>query len=167
MHRHDTFVRTLAGLIHTITGTAVHIERRVAELSRICKNRMQEAQPDIIVASFTSGPKYLDVVLPSPVIANQHHLNQSANRPGYAATHMEYKKRMRYTNPNLIPFAVELGGRPGPSALRFIRDLFRHEGADRETKISDAWSLLSTTLQSSVADQILKTHNPPTVPQPP
>ena len=157
VRRHNAVVRTLATLIHQITGAAVHVERRTEELRRIFRGRLQEGQMDLVVADFGGSTVYIDVTIVSPVLADPHHLAQAAKTPAYAALRAEFGKRKRYPVPNMIPFALELGGRPGPSAQRFIRELFRVEGAGRDQGIADAWSAISSALQGATARQLNKT----------
>ena len=154
--RHDAVLRALAGLITRVTGAAVQIERRTTELRRIFRGRIQEGQMDILTTDFTGSRLYIDVTIVSSVVAHAHHLAQAANKPSYAAMRAEFGKRQRYPTDNILPFAMEIGGRPGPSALRFIRQLFRTPGADRTLQIADAWSTLSTALHGAVATQLNK-----------
>ena len=170
IRRHDAIARALATIIHDVTGAMVHLEKRTAELQRILHGRMQEGQMDLIVTNLNGRTVYIDVTIVSPVIVSPFHLAQAANKPGYAALRAEFGKRQRYPIPNLIPFAIEIGGRPGPAARTFIRDLFREDGAARDQSIADAWSTLSTALHSATAHQLNKTAKPPAHPhhlQPP
>ena len=112
---------------------------------------------DLIITNVVGAATYVDVCIVSPILANQYHLTQAANKPGYAALRAEYGKRQRYPVPNMIPFALELGGRPGPTAKLFIRQLFSTDGATTDQRIADAWSTISTALHSAVATQINKT----------
>ena len=149
-------------LTHDVTGTVVHIEKRAAELQRLLHGRMQDGQMDLIITNLGGCTVYIDVTIVSPVVTPPYHLMQAATKPGYAALRAEYGKRQRYPIPNLIPFAIELGGRPGPTALQFIRRLFREEGATRDRRIADAWSSLSTALHSATANQLNRSPATPT-----
>ena len=113
---------------------------------------------DLLITDLMGARTYIDVTIVSPIVNTAYHLAAAAKKPGYAALRAEYGKRQRYPTPDIVPFVLELGGRPGPTALRFIRDLFKHEGATRTQSIADAWSTLSSTLHSSTAEQIHKTH---------
>ena len=125
---------------------------------------------DIIVTDISGRRTYVDITVVSSVVANAYHLACAANKPGYAAMRAEYGKRQRYPTDNIIPFALEIGGRPGPTALRFIRQLFRTDGADRTQSIADAWSTLSTALHGATAQQLNNSthipHSPTALPQP-
>ena len=115
---------------------------------------------DLIASDFAGATVYIDVTIVSPVVVSSYHLMQAAKKPGYAALRAEYGKRQRYAVQNIVPFAIELGGRPGPTALKFIRELFRTDGAVRDQGIADAWSTLSSALHSATATQINKTGQP-------
>lgn len=160
MKRHDRVVRVLASIITQITGTRVHIERRTAEIRRIFRGRLQEGQMDLLVTDIMGARTYIDVTIVSPIVHTAYHLAAAAKKPGYAALRAEYGKRQRYPIPNLIPFVLELGGRPGPTALRFVRELFKVEGSTRSQTIADVWATISSTLQSSIADQLHAAHQP-------
>lgn len=82
VRRHNAVVRTLASLIHAITGAAVHVERRTEELRRLFQGRMQEGQMDLIITNFAGVVTYIDVCIVSPILANQHHLVQAAKKTG-------------------------------------------------------------------------------------
>ena len=122
---------------------------------------------DILVTDSMGARAYIDVAIVSPIVHTAYHLAAAAKKPGYAALRAEYGKRQRYPVPNIIPFVLELGGRPGPTALRFVRDMFKLDGASRAHTIADVWATISSTLQSSIADQIHKTHTPLTPPPAP
>ena len=122
---------------------------------------------DIITTDFAGSRLYIDVTIVSSVIAHPYHLAQAAKKPAYAAVRAEFRKRNRYPTNNIVPFALEIGGRPGPSALRFIRQLFRAPGADRTLRIADAWSTISTALHGAVATQLNKSTTPPRTPPAP
>ena len=158
MKRHDRVVRVLASIITQITGTRVQIERRTAEIRRIFRGRLQEGQMDLLVTDIMGARTYIDVTIVSPIVHTAYHLAAAAKKPGYAALRAEFGKRQRCPVPNIMPFVLEIGGRPGPTALRFIHDLVKTEGASRAHSIADVWATISTTLQSSIADQLHRAH---------
>lgn len=85
---------------------------------------------------------------------------EAANKPGHAASRAEHQTRVRYPHRDLIPFAVELGGRPGPSATKYIKSLFTTTTtAHRDFTAADAWTCISTALQAAVAEQVLAAHS--------
>ena len=112
---------------------------------------------DLIVTDYAGKTQYIDVTIVSPVVVNQSHLSSAANKPGYAALRAEYGKRQRYPVDTIIPFAMEIGGRAGPTAQLFIRDLFKTEGSARDINIADAWSSISSALHTATSSQISST----------
>ena len=155
VQRHDDVVRALAALIYKITSCKISLEKRSHTLDRQVNGVTQEGQMDIIVADLRGAVTYIDVALVSPVVQDPARITAAANRNAYAAKRMEAIKRARYPGVNLIPFVIELGGRPGPSARKLITDLFEHETQDRESSIAQAWTMLSCVLQNSIARQIM------------
>ena len=119
---------------------------------------------DLLVTDFMGARAYIDVAVVSPAVVAAYHLASAAKKPGYAALRAEYGKRQRYPVNNIIPFVLELGGRPGPTAIRFIRDLFKLEGSSREQNIADVWTTISAALQTSIGEQLHKVHISPTAP---
>ena len=109
---------------------------------------------DIIVMNLDGSIQYIDVALVSPVVANAAHLTGASMKNGYAARRAEAYKRTRYPIGNMIPFVIELGGRPGQAARRFIANLYAEEDVDRSKLIAQAWSTLSSVLQSAIAGQL-------------
>ena len=125
VRRHDAVVRALATIVQDITRARVAIERRSATLDRQVAGENQEGQMDIIVMNTDGVVQYIDVAIVSPVIANANHLASAGNKDGYAAKRAEDRKRARYPIRNLVPFVIELGGRPGNLARKFVASKFQ------------------------------------------
>ena len=159
MRRHKAVVRALATVITTVTGARVYLERREAELARIFRGQPQQGQMDIVVVDYGTRKTFLDVTVISPVQANPQFLAEAATKPGYAAACAERKKRLRYPHKDLIPFAIELGGRPGPAATKYIRSLFTGPSTPNDFTPADAWTCISTALQMAAAEQVLAAHS--------
>ena len=158
IRRHDAVVKALARVIHNVTGAKTHLERRDTELARIFKGKVQQGQMDIIVVQYGSTTRYIDVTVVSPVTADHHFVIESANKPGHAASRAESFKRTRYPHAALVPFAMEIGGRLGPSAQSYLQSLFREPGASTEYTMSDAFTTLSTALHTHTSQQIHTAH---------
>ena len=110
---------------------------------------------DIITTDLHGRSVFIDVALVSPIVQDPGRITSAAARNGFAARRMEAIKRTRYPVPNLVPFVVELGGRPGPCAKKFISDLFTQEVQDRESSIAQIWTTLSCVMNNSIARQIM------------
>ena len=64
-------------------------------------------------------------------------------------------KRLRYPGPNLVPFVVEVLGRPGQDAILLFR-LFAPMGSEERSKVlGAAWQTLSVIVQTAHAEQLL------------
>ena len=88
-----------------------------------------------------------------------HFVLEAASKPGHAAAKAEGLKRSIYPHKGLMSFALEIGGRPGPSAVTYMQSLFREEGTSDDYSISDAWTTISVALQTFAAPQILQAHS--------
>ena len=113
---------------------------------------------DIVVVQYGNTTRYIDVTVVSPVTADTHFVIESANKPGHAASKAEKLKKTRYPHNSLAPFAIETGGRLGPSAMNYLQSLFREPGASTDYTMSDALTTLSTALHTHTAQQIYTTH---------
>ena len=98
--------------------------------------------------------RYIDVAIVSPVVANAAHLAGASTRDGYAAKRAEAYKRNRYPIDNLVPVVIELGGRPGPTARKFVAQLFPEDEPERAKAIAQVWSTLSNVVQSAITGQL-------------
>ena len=78
-----------------------------------------------------------------------------AARNGVAAAEAEDSKRLRYPGPNLVPFVVELLGRPGEDAISVLRSFAPSDPAERSTVLGHAWQTLSVLIQNAHAEQLM------------
>ena len=155
VRRHHAVVRALASIIHQVSLARVAIEKRSATLDRQAANgNVQEGQMDIIVMNLDGCVQYIDVAIVSPVIANANLLANAGRRDGYAARRAENKKKQRYQVRNLVPFVIELGGRPGNLARKFVSSLFDDEDPGKAIGISRVWSTLSCVMNSAISEQL-------------
>ena len=122
---------------------------------------------DIVVVQYGTTTHYIDVTVVSPVTEDPHFILESANKPGHAASKAEGIKRTRYPHRALTPFAVEMGGRLGPSAITYLQSLFREPGASTDYTMTDALTTISTALHTHTAQQLYNTHCTTTVCAPP
>ena len=114
---------------------------------------------DIVVIDYGARKTYVDVTVVSPVQANAHFMMEAVTKPSHAASRAEYLKRQRYPHRDLVPFAIELGGRAGPSATKFISSLFKTHSPPTDYTPSDAWTTISTALHTAAASQVLAAHS--------
>ena len=78
---------------------------------------------------------------------------------GAAASREEDVKRARYPGPLLRPFVVEAHGRPGETAMSFLRDFAPSDPEVRSKVLADAWQSLSVVLQTANAEIALSATN--------
>ncbi len=71
-------------------------------------------------------------------------------------TAMGIAKRAKYHSDDLIPFAIETGGRLGSDARAFVKHLAGHAECPT-TEVLYLYRALSVTLQDGVARQLLQT----------
>ena len=77
-----------------------------------------------------------------------------------AAKERETQKRTRYHNDGrLIPFVLETGGRWGPTAEKWIKNIAPTDLHERSITLSQLRYTIATSLQRSNADAILTAHN--------
>ena len=80
-------------------------------------------------------------------------------RSGAAAARAEDGKRLRYPGPSLVPFALEALGRPGQSAIAYLRSLAPTEPHARSKWLGSTWQTLSVLLQTGNAKLLVTAAN--------
>ena len=78
-----------------------------------------------------------------------------AARDGAAAAKAEDGKRLRYPSPNLLPFVVEVLGRPGEDAVALLRSFAPTDPDERSRVLGIAWQTLCVIIQTEHAEQLL------------
>ena len=96
----------------------------------------------------------VDVTVVSPLAGGVDFVAACARRDGHAARRAAIAKRQKYDSPDLIPFAIETGGRLGEDARALLKRLAA-EGDDPEKELISLYKAISTTIQSGVARQLL------------
>ena len=98
------------------------MEQVIPELRRPVTGQLETARLDVIVHDGISR-SLVDVVIVSPLAADQTFRRACARRDGHAARRAECAKRSRYPSHELVPFALETGGRLGNAARAFLLKL--------------------------------------------
>ena len=96
----------------------------------------------------------LDITIVSPLAGSSDFLHACARRDGHAARRAAVGKRLKYDSPDLLPFAVETGGRLGTEARAFLR-LLSAQAPDPEKELGFLYRAVSVMVQSGVARQML------------
>ena len=98
---------------------------------------------------------YLDITIVDAATVNPEQRRRRANHDGAAAARAEDTKRLRYPGPALVPFAVEALGRPGESAVNYLRSLAPVDPRARSKWLGSAWQTLSVLVQTGNARLLL------------
>ena len=121
LDRHDGAVRLLARRLRADCGALVAVEQRRSELDRVdAKGEVHRARLDLIVT--LHGEEYLvDVTFTDVRTVDAEQLAARLRWDGVAARRAEDGKRHKYPAPNLVPLAIETGGRIGAAGLDWLR----------------------------------------------
>ena len=95
----------------------------------------------------------VDATIVSPLAGGDSFRNACARRDGHAARRAECIKRARYPAPDLVPFALETGGRLGTAARSFLMRM-AGAAADPAAERVFMYRAVSSTLQDGVARQL-------------
>ena len=99
----------------------------------------------------------MDVRICSPCDGELPKIEAAARRDGEACARHVRIKRVRYDD-TVIPFILEVGGRPCKEAREWVRKLMRDSVLEENKSVmgARAWAGISCTLQRYVAIQLLK-----------
>ena len=161
---HDWAAATYAGC----SGLPATTEQHVPAWDRAnpYSGEWEEARLDVATADVNTGqPLYVDVVVKTAFSVDAATLRRRARRDGCAASDAAAGKRRRYANAGaqLVPFALEAGGRASDEAAAFVRlcgSVYTetHKNDDGEPAPSPTgrlWQELSTILQLGNAELLL------------
>ena len=95
----------------------------------------------------------VEVVIVSPLAGGDSFRTACSRRDGHAARRAECVKRARYPTPDLVPFAIETGGRIGSAARAFLMRL-AEEAEDPVKERLYMYRAVSSILQDGVARQL-------------
>ncbi len=166
--RHNGVRDWAASTYAACTGLPTSTEQRVPawDIADAATGAVLEARLDVATADVNTGaPLYLDVVVYTAFSTEPTTLRRRARRDGCAASDAAAAKRRRYAaaGAQLVPFALEAGGRPSDEAAAFVRlcgSVYAetHKSEDGAPAPSPTWRLwkgLSTVLQRGNAELIL------------
>ena len=152
MTRHDSVVRCLNHLVARTLDPKPRLEQVVPELARLVSGQTEQARLDLVVHD-GAHRLLLDVVVVSPFASGDGFRRACARRDGHAARRAEITKRTRYPSNDLVPFAVETGGRLGNEARAFLlRCAEFAEDPSKERQF--LYRAISSVLQDRIAKQI-------------
>ena len=130
------------------------VEQVVPQLqARVC-GQVGQARLDVIIHD-AARRMLVDVTVVSPNAGDASFVNACSRRDGYAARRAAVAKRRKYDDPDLLPFAIETGGRLGADARSLLSAMAAR--AENPTKeLSYLYRAVSSLLQDGVARQLEK-----------
>ena len=149
MNRHDGVVRCLGQLAARNLDPRPKLEQIIPELARPVAGQVCEARLDVVVHD-GAARSLLDVVIVSPYAGDASFRAACARRDGHASRRAAVSKRARYPHSDLVPFALETGGRMGNDARAFIARL-ADAADDRHSELQYLHRAISSMLQNGVA----------------
>ena len=154
MSRHDGLVRCIGLLAARNLDPKPKLEQILPELARPVAGQVEQARLDVVVQDGTER-LLVDVVVVSVLAGDASFRRACARRDGHAVRRAEISKRSRYPTAELVPFAIETGGRLGADARAFL--VRCADGALDPTKeLQYLYRAVSSCLQDGVARQLLK-----------
>ena len=120
----------------------------------------REARLDLSFALPGGRTRHADVTVGHPC-GKGSVARSAASRDGGLALALEHGKRTRYPHPELVPLALESGGRMGPSGLALMRALHAPLPPDeRVVAVRRAYRRVATALQRAQAQTVLRAAQP-------
>ena len=141
-------------------GYLAHREQHIPELD----DTDTEGQPRRAIMDITTtinDRQYLiDISVTDAVSDCPTRTNSRSRTDATAAKERETQKRTRYNNDHrLIPFVLETGGRWGPTAEKWIKNVAPTDLQERSASLAHLRYGIATALQRSNADMIMTAHN--------
>ena len=152
MVRHDNVVRCIASLAARTVDPRPRIEQIILELARPVAGQVEAARLDVVVHD-GAARSLVDAVIVSPLAGDDALRRACARRDGHAARRAECTKRARYPALDLVPFALETGGRLGHAARVFLLRLAEAADDPAHERIY-MYRAVSSILQDGVARQL-------------
>ena len=150
--RHDGLVRCLGVLAARNLDPKPKLEQVIPELSRPVAGQVEQARLDVVVHDGLDR-LLVDVVVVSALAGDQSFRRACGRRDGHAARRAEIAKRSRYQASDLVPFALETGGRLGADARAFLTRC-ANAAPRPEVEIQYLHRAISSVLQDGIARQL-------------
>ena len=140
-----------------LTDVTPQFEQRLPELDYVKQDgSVKRAIMDVVHGHPQMGRLWIDVAVVSPQAGDAAHQLRATRVDGAAAKEACKYKRRRYGD-QVIPFVLEVGGRPSDEARAFVHRVLHAdplmEGSAAE-RGAHFWRVLSCTLQRYVALQL-------------
>lgn len=150
--RHDGLVNGICEFAKRGMDARPKVEQVVPQLlAKVC-GQVGQARMDVVLHD---GAKRMlvDVTVVSPYAGDATFVNACSRRDGHAARRAAIAKRAKYDSVDLVPFAVETGGRLGADA-RALLHVFAARSDDPARELSYLLRATSSLLQDGVARQL-------------
>ena len=155
--RHERVKHAWARVLEDALGAPPQLEQVVPEWAT---PDGREARLDLSFALPGGRTRHADVTVGHPS-GRGSVARSAASRDGGLALALERTKRTRYPHPELVPLALESGGRMGPSALALMRALHAPLPPDeRVVAMRRAYRRVATALQRAQAQTALRAPQP-------
>ena len=151
MVRHDAIVRLLESFAKRRADPKPYLEQVVPQLQVVVSGQVGTARLEVIT-HIGSCRHLVDVTVVSPFAGSDAFRAVCSRRDGYAARRASVSKRTKYDQADLVPFAIETGGRLGADARSFLRKLAA-EAPDPTAELTYMYWAVSALLQDGVARQ--------------
>ena len=104
-----------------------------------------------------AGRRWIDATVRHPAAGDDAAVLAASRRDGEASRRAERSKHERYPGPQLVPFALEVGGRVGAEARAFLLGEVRELPPDvQQRELQRAYKVVSCALQTELARQLRK-----------
>ena len=153
MIRHDGLTQCFASLAKRGMDTRPCLEQVLPQLATHVRGQVGVARMDVVLHSGTQRHLVDDCVV-SPLAGDERFVAACARRDGHAARRAAMAKRSKYHSPELVPFAVETGGRFSPDARHFVKAM-ADCAVDPVAETAYIYRALSSMLQDAIARQLL------------
>jgi len=166
--RHNGLAREIGSLVHATLGVTPRFEQHIPHLDRTVADastgatRPLAAILDVVyddpddMAGLYGGQVLIDVAVVSAMAGDAARVANAGRRDGVAAQRACGVKLSRYGE-TVVPFVVEVGGRPSEAAKAWLRHLLPRISEDAEEAAirgADAWRRISCVVQRYVALQL-------------
>ena len=149
--RHDGLVRTLAALAKRHADPRPRLEQVIPQLQVVVAGQIGTARLDVVM-HVGARRRLVDVTVVSPHAGSAEFKAACSRRDGHAARRAAVTKRMKYEHADLVPFALETGGRLGFDARALLHQL-ASEAPDPVAELQYLYRAVSSVLQDGVARQ--------------
>ena len=149
--RHDKLVHAIAMLAKRHFDPRPRTEQIIPQLQSRVGGQVGQARLDVILHN-GAARLLVDVTVVSPLAGSDSFISACSRRDGHAARRAAIAKRLKYDSTDLVPFAVETGGRLGSDA-RALLQLMASGAPDPGEEMAYLYRAVSSVHQDGIARQ--------------